>query len=390
MVGLAVGNRSARLGHVSMTRPARADLVWAAALLLPVLAFGWVVLGLQVLPQGEGWGYDFQAYRDAAVRLTETGPHVAETVAGPWRPGPYGLFLYPPPSAAAVSPFAWVAPGPGALVWHGLHILVVGLACAVLPVPARVRWAVLGAALLSQAVTSDVSLGNVSSLLLLPLALAWRWLDRPAGSIAQVVAISVRPSLGVIVIWQLLRRRFRAVAWTIAGGAGLVLLSLPVVGVAAYEDYLTIMRNMSDAIGVRNNLDLGSTAAALGADGPTATLALAGGYAVAAAAVVLSLRRDREVGFVVATSASMLLAPVLWGHYLALVVLPAALLVSRGRPWGLALPFLTWAPAVAQPFVVLLAILLPFLARPVQAALDARQGEADVTSLNEVTGPQLA
>jgi hypothetical protein len=369
----------------------RPDLVRVAALVLPVLAITWVVLGLQVLPHGDAWGYDFRAYRDAAVRLAETGSlYVPQTVDGPWKPGPYGLFLYPPASAASLSPLAWLAPEPGALAWFGFHLLVIGLACAVLPVPATVRWAVLGAALLSQAVTSDVTLGNVSSLLLLPLALAWRWLDRPAGSIAQAIAISVRPSLGVIVIWQLLRRRWRAVVWTVAAAVVLVLVSLPVVGVSAYADYLALMRNMSDAIGVSRNLDLGSTAATLGADGPTATLALTGGYVVAVAAIVLSLRRDREVGFVVATSASMLLAPVLWGHYLALVVLPAALLVSRGRSWGLILPFLTWAPPVTQPFVVLLAIVLPILAGSVRTRDAARQGEAESPAIHEVTGPQAA
>jgi hypothetical protein len=377
--------------QVPMNRTTRPDLVWAAALLLPALAFGWVVVGLQILPHGEGWGYDFQAYRDAAVRLVETGtPYVSRTVEGPWRPGPSPYFLYPPPAGVALIPSAWLAPGTGALVWHVLHVVVVGLACAVLPVQARVRWAVLGAALLSQAVTSDVSLGNVSSLLLLPLALAWRWLDRPAGAIAQAVAISARPSLGVIVIWQVLRRRWRAVGWTLAAGVVMVLVSLPVVGVAAYADYLTLMRGMSDALGVRNNLDLGSTAAALGADEQTAGLALAGGYVVAAGAVVIGLRRDREVGFVVATNASMLLAPVLWGHYLALVVLPAALLVSRGRPWGLLLPFLTWAPAIAQPFVVLLAILIPFLAGPVRGDDVAPGGDMDATAVHEVRDPQPA
>jgi hypothetical protein len=89
---------------------------------------------------------------------------------------------------------------------------------------------------------------------------------------------------------------------------------------------------------------------------------LYGGYVVAIAAVLFSLRRDREVGFMVAVGASLLLAPVLWDHYLALVVLPAALLAARGHTWALALPLLTWLPGIAQPFVALLATLLPFWA----------------------------
>ena len=64
----------------------------------------------------------------------------------------------------------------------------------------------------------------------------------------------------------------------------------------------------------------------------------------------------------VAVGSSLLLAPVLWDHYLALVVLPAALLAARGRSWGLALPLLTWLPAVLLPLVALLAVALPFWA----------------------------
>jgi hypothetical protein len=141
-----------------------------------------------------------------------------------------------------------------------------------------------------------------------------------------------------------------------------VVLTLPVVGFEGYTDYIALLRNLSDAIGASGNLDLGTTAHRLGADDLTATIALYAGYVIAIAAVLFSLRRDREVGFMVAVGASLLLAPVLWDHYLALVVLPAALLAARGHTWALALPLLTWLPGIAQPFVALLATLLPFWA----------------------------
>ena len=66
--------------------------------------------------------------------------------------------------------------------------------------------------------------------------------------------------------------------------------------------------------------------------------------------------------YLVAVGASLLLAPVLWDHYLALVVLPAALLASRGRVWALALPLLTWLPASLGFVLALLATLLPLVA----------------------------
>ena len=46
-----------------------------------------------------------------------------------------------------------------------------------------------------------------------------------------------------------------------------------------------------------------------------------------------------------------------------MLVLPAAFLVSRGRPWGLVLPLLTWLPGPLLPIVALAGVWLPFAAR---------------------------
>jgi hypothetical protein len=356
------GTRAAAAEQDTPRRSIRPSLV--AAAVLAAIGLAWLLLGLMALPQGSGWGFDFGAYRDGAVRLVETGTlYQPETVTQPFRPGPIKLFLYPPPSGAAMLPFTALGEHEGALTWHVLHIVMLVLACAALPVSLTVRLAVFGVAALSHAVTFDISVGNVSSTLLLPLALAWRWLDRPGGAIAQAVAICVRPTLGIIVVWQLLRRQWRAVAWTAGAGIVIVALTLPIVGIDDYVDYVAVLRNLSDAIGVERNLDLGSTALRLGLDTSLGSVALIVGYVIAIGAVLLSLRRDREVGFVVAAMASLLLAPVLWDHYLALTVLPAALLASRGHAWALVLPLLTWLPPGLQPFLAVLATLLPLALR---------------------------
>jgi hypothetical protein len=180
--------------------------------------------------------------------------------------------------------------------------------------------------------------------------------------------MAVRPPLGMLLIWQLLRRRWQAVAWTIGTGLVLVVLSLPFVGVGGYFDYLTVLGNLSGLTGQEHNLDLGSWLVARGADESVARLGVYLSYALGLGAILLSLRRDREIGFVVTATASLLLMPLLWDHYLAMLMLPAALLAARGRPWGLALPLLSWLPAVALPFVVIAGVWLPFTAREREAA----------------------
>ncbi len=301
---------------------------------------------------------------NAAERLAETGTlYPDEALAGAYRTGSIYNYYYAPPLGIAIGPLDQLGGGSAVAIWFLLHVAALAAACALMPVPVWVRLASFGVVALSFGATRDLVLGNVSVLLLLPLAVAWRSLDRPVGAVAQALAMSVRPMLGVLLIWQMLRRQWRAVAWTIGSGLAIIALSLPFVGIDGYRDYLTVLRNLSGLTGEAHNLDLSSTALAAGADQAVAQLALLVSYAIGIAAIGLSLRRDREIGFVVTAMASLLLVPLLWDHYLAMLALPAALLASRGRPWGLALPLLSWLPAVAIPFVVIAATLLPFTAR---------------------------
>lgn len=327
------------------------------------------------------WAYDFEAYANAAARLTETGSlYQPETVDGPFRPGPFGLYMYSPTLGVALLPLADMPLADSSVIWYLAHALALALACVLMPVRRVIRLYAFAVAALSLPVIRDFALGNVSVMLLLPTVVAWRWLDRPLGSIAQAVAISVRPMLGVLIVWQLLRRQWRAVAWTVGAGLALVALTLPFVGVGGYLDYLSVLRNMTDVTGVLRNLDIGSSLRALGFSDGVATIGLLAGYAVAIGAILASLRRDREVGFIVTVMASLLLSPLLWDHYLVAFILPAAFLAERDRPWALALPLLLWLPTGMVPIAALAGVVLPFLAR------DREPLPADAPALADLPG----
>ena len=105
-----------------------------------------------------------------------------------------------------------------------------------------------------------------------------------------------------------------------------------------------MLRNVSDVTGVFRNFDLGSSVLLLGGPPWAASLALYAGYAIAGGAMLFSLRRDRELSYVVTVMATLLVAPLLWDHYLTMLLLPAAFLASRGRRGRLLLPLLCWAP----------------------------------------------
>jgi hypothetical protein len=102
---------------------------------------------------------------------------------------------------------------------------------------------------------------------------------------------------------------------------------------------------------------------------------------------VLSLRRDRELSFVVVAMATLYLSPLLWDHYLTQLLIPAAFLAKRGHTWGLLLPLLGWAPAVglklALPLIGLIGLLAPFVARDRgEPALAGRVEPDDVPTLD--------
>ena len=96
-----------------------------------------------------------------------------------------------------------------------------------------------------------------------------------------------------------------------------------------------MLRNVSNVTGVRSNVDLGSSVLLLGGPMWLAQVALYAGYVIAGLAVLFSLRRDRELSYVVTVMATLLLAPLLWDHYLTMLIIPAAFVASRGRPWAI-------------------------------------------------------
>ncbi len=324
-------------------------------------AFAWLIIG--GAQHTAGWGYDFRAYYDAALRLLHTGtPYQPETLSGPFRPGPGGLYLYSPVPAWLLEPATWLSVDSATLAWLVLRLTLLVAACALMPVQKWVRVATLVVALASAQFLYDLNLGNVSLIVTFLAVVAWRWLDAPLSGLSIAASLTIRPTMGVIWVWWLVRRQWRAAAWTVLGFGVIVLASLPFIGSDPWFQFVSVLRNLTDVMGVGRNLDLGSTALSLGMSETAGLAALVAGYVIAIAAVAVSLRRDREISFAVTLMATLLLSPLLWNHYLTNLIVPAALLASRGRRWGLLLPLLGWLPEVLLPFVVVAGMVAPFLA----------------------------
>ncbi len=311
-------------------------------------------IGLILLVAGDTLGYDFRAYLDAARRLTAGEPLYDLTVT---TSGAVGLFQYPPPIAVALLPLV-ALPGDTAAVWIWTALMVVALVAAIaaLPVPPSVRWTVLLVTGVSWPVLYAVKLGQVGPVLLLSFALAWRWIDRPAGlglSIAAGALVKLQPML--LVPWAFVTGRRRASVIALGAIVAVCAVATIFTGMGAWRDYLTLITRVGGAVATPHAVSPGALAVGLGFSAQAATLLQ---WGAVAAVVALTLhawfRRDAVASLVVTAVASQVISPLVWDHYAVVLLLPVALVLDRmgRRAWPIALlPIAGWLPAPVYPLL---------------------------------------
>ena len=251
--------------------------------------------------------------------------------------GGFGLFFYPPTFAPMILPFAYLSAETATWVWIAVSLVAFLVGVAVLPASRSVRWWILLLAGLSFPFVFAIKLGQVGPILFLAFAVGWRGIDDPVrlgGSAALGAAIKLQP--GLLLVWALLTRRFRAVVV----GAG-VLLALAgaatlLAGPTAWSDFFVLIRTVSDPIATDRNVTPGAVAYQLGAPMSVATvIQLVNTIAVVAAFLAAIRWAGDEASYLVAVIASQLISPILWDHYAMLLLLPVAYLLSAGRWWAL-------------------------------------------------------
>jgi len=287
-------------------------------------------------------------------------------------------YVYPPQLAVALAPLSRlpvdlvalvVTAGMLAMLWLTLRLLGVrDVRC-------------YAAAVLWMPVASGVLLANVSIPLALALAVTWTYRERvrePA--IALGLAVAAKFLLWPILVWAVATRRLRTVVWAVVVGVSVTLVAWAAIGFAGLGGYLDLLRRLSD-IQSENSYSIVGMAATLGLPdlaGQLATVAVGGSLLVAC--VVLARRGDEFRAFTCAVAATLALSPIVWLHYLVLLLVPLAiarprftlvwllpiLLWTSPRP-GYAEGVQTFLPAIAA--VVLLAVVLkrPTVPRPAAA-----------------------
>jgi Glycosyltransferase family 87 len=318
------------------------------------------------------WGYDFSFYWTAVQHLLHGEPiYSATQLAGPYAPQGQDGFLYPPPLAAALTPLAWLFPtdyraaawiwtaiGGAILVWSILVLCRSERLAERYPVLAgRARWLLVAAVFAFPPVVGELVMGNVHLLLLGLLTAAWLGIRRGTrgGDIAAGAAIGVAAVVkvfpGLLLVWFVLTRRYRTAVGVSIGAAAFVALTLPFTGIEPWLQYPTVLANLSAPSDTTDTLAptvwlapyLGFTGARIVVT--AAALLLLVGVSIRARIAVPPARHAvvaRRFGAAVVLS--VLVAPALYHHYLALLVLPFLLALGAGVPlrWLALAYFLMW------------------------------------------------
>jgi hypothetical protein len=249
---------------------------------------------------------------------------------------------------AAVGPLTalwlWTIASVAALV---ASLRVVARELRIVWTPARIGVAVIGT-LVCSATVSTVVTGQLTFLLLLPVTLAWasarggRW-NRSAVYLG--VCASVKPFLGIFIVYFLLRRRSASVLMMAASGLATGAVGLVVFGWDAYMQWLGALSAV-DWTGAPMNGALAALSARAFSETPFYTPivhapAVVGplnallAASVAAASLWLFWRDDShdrvDRAFAGLLLTALLISPLGWVYYLWLLLGPAAALYQSSR-----------------------------------------------------------
>ena len=247
-------------------------------------------------------------------------------------------FIYPPVVAFSFVPFALLPFAlAGALYWL-FAILATVLTLRVLGVTDKRCYVVL---LFWMPLLQGIGLGTIGPFLALALAIAWKYRESVVVMpLALALAVVAKLFLWPLFLWLLAMRRWRAAAASGAATAALLVVPWAFLGFRDFRWYPHALRLLLDheqRLGFSTSVAL----SAIHADLAVPVVQLLSVLAV----LVLAGRHDGDRrSFSAAIVCALLLSPLVWIHYFAILVVPIAL-ASRRFGWLWILPTLAiWPP----------------------------------------------
>jgi hypothetical protein len=289
------------------------------------------------------WGYDFSAYWLGGRHVLEGSPIYAPfQLGGSYSPQQQYLYLYPPFLAVVIAPLAALFADYRVAnwLWAGLGALVLAMAVATLGrrerlVAGRDIVLLVAAAFVFAPVVGELVLGNVHLLIVGLLAGAWLGIssgtDRGALAAGVLVAVAtlIKVFPGLIIVWFLLTGRPRAAVAAVLAMVVLAAATLPIVGLGPWLDYPVVLLNLGAPVDATDVL-----APTVWLSGSMPTIVARTLVTVVGLGVIVWTTRHRAdvVSYAVTIAISILVAPALYQHYLAVLVVPLVLGLRHAPP----------------------------------------------------------
>jgi Glycosyltransferase family 87 len=243
----------------------------------------------------------------------------------------FSIPLYPAAANLAIVPFSLLPYWLAATLFTGLSITAMIAAVRLLGVR---DWRCFALALISWPSLSALDLGAIGPLLLLGVAVAWRWREKlwpPAIAIASIVVAKLFP--WPLAVWLLVTRRFRALALTVLIGVIAMFGAWAVIGFAGMAEYPQMLSNASFIQEGRASSLVAVLLATGLSPGLAQMLALGAGIGLLGIAWRFARRPDGDrQAFCLALVAALTASPIVWDHYMVLLFVPIALVSPRLSP----------------------------------------------------------
>ena len=308
---------------------------------LPVICFAF----FSHLLIGSGALFDFRTFWEsgrAVLHGHSPYPSVLPDVA---RATTFRPFVYPVPAAIVMVPFAVLPAAVAEALWVLTSLAAVVGALWLLGIR---DWRCYGIVFVWPSVWSGLVNGSATLILTFACAALWRFRSKPylAGVLVAILVV-FKLYLWPIAVWLLATRRIRAAVFafgvTVVASVG----GWAFVGFAGLAEYPKLLARLTSLVAGESyspyafarSLGFGVSAGRLSA-------MCLGGVLLAAVVVWSRRRHGDEAAFLLAVAASLALAPIVWPHYWAMLVVVVAV-ASPELDVGWLLPLAGWFVSAA-------------------------------------------
>jgi alpha-1,2-mannosyltransferase len=286
------------------------------------------------------FAFDFHTTFVPAARAVLDGASPYSGV-GSWAFAHRVAFVYPPVAAYLYAPFT-VLPGPAASMV--VTVLLVATVPATLLILGVRDWRCHAIAFLWLPTIGAIQTANATLPIVLALAVVWKRRDRGVVVTAFLAGllIAIKLIFWPLLVWLLATRRYRVAGAAFAFWVALTALPWAAIGWAGLHRYPHLLTSVARAEGPDSYSLAGLLAPLTGSWTVASTAGDVAGIGVLLAAGWVGRRgRDRDA-LALAIAATLLLAPIVWMHYFAVLLVVVAL-YERRFGWAWTLPLVFWA-----------------------------------------------